>query len=135
MVAPKSIEPVSEVRLPSTAGRLPDLLSSVQWTALTMRLGLSTRQAQVLRYAFYDERDSAIAKSLGVSEHTVHTYRIRLFRKLGATSMSQAIAIAATSCFELRLILEERSVSPSHLQSASPANTVRPSAAARVGDP
>ncbi len=124
MVAPESIGPVSELRLRSIAGRLPDLLSAGQWHTLTMRLGLSTRQAQVLRYAFYDERDCAIAKSLGVSEHTVHTHRIRLFRKIGATSMSQAIAIAATSCFELGLLLEKRSVSASQIEPALPIHAV-----------
>jgi len=73
------------------------------------QLDLSVRQGQILKCAFHDERDSVIAERLGLSEHTVHTQRKRLFRKLGVTSMVQAIAIAATCCFELGILAEERS--------------------------
>ena len=86
---------------PISQRRLPDLLSDDQWIELTGRLGLSTRQSQILHCAFYDERDCSIALRLGLSEHTVHTQRMRLFRKLGVTSMVQVVAVAASAWFDL----------------------------------
>jgi DNA-binding CsgD family transcriptional regulator len=103
----RTLGPLStELRLRPYARRLPDLLSAEQWEQLRAHLGLSVRQSQILKCAFHDERDSAIAARLGASEHTVHTQRIRLFRKLGVTSMAQAIAIAATRCFEMGILME-----------------------------
>jgi DNA-binding NarL/FixJ family response regulator len=85
------------------AVRLPDLLSSDEWCRLSRALNLSQRQSEILRCAFSDERDSSIAERLGVSAHTIHTQRMRLFRKLHVASMTQAIAVAATTWFELTL--------------------------------
>lgn len=92
-----------EEALGATTQRLPDLLSVTQWSAVVDSFGLSARQAQVLRLAFYDERDGVIAVRLRLSLHTVHTQRIRLFRKLGVVSMPQAIAPAATRSVEILL--------------------------------
>jgi len=81
--------------------RFPDLVAASEWAKTAKLLGLSTQQAAILRSAFYDERDFAIAKRVGRSIHTVHTQRIRLFRKLGVSSMAQAIAVV-TSAFVVR---------------------------------
>src|SRR5436190_1028509 len=62
---------------------VPDALSELQWACIIDALGLSQREAEILRCAFYNERDTSIANSLGISSHTVHTHRVRLFRKLG----------------------------------------------------
>jgi DNA-binding CsgD family transcriptional regulator len=42
---------------------------------------LSDREAQVLRLVFEDQKESVIAHSLEISNHTVHTYFGRLYRK------------------------------------------------------
>lgn len=72
----------------------PDVMTREQWSRLICTLRLSPREADVLRAAFYDERTTAIAKFLGLSRNTVHTYRDRLFRRLGVASMTQAISLA-----------------------------------------
>jgi DNA-binding CsgD family transcriptional regulator len=92
--------------------RLPDLLSSEEWCRLCSALQLSTRQAQILKWAFSDERDSAIAEHLGLSTHTIHTQRMRLFRKLGVTTMAQVISLAATIWFELNVTCHDTSHAP-----------------------
>lgn len=55
-------------------------------------LKMSSREADVLREFFYDDRTAAIAAALRVSPHTVQTYRDRLFRRLQVGTSSQAIA-------------------------------------------
>lgn len=47
----------------------------------------------MVRVSFYDESVVEIARRLGVSSHTVHTYRERVFRKLGVHSFCQVISI------------------------------------------
>lgn len=80
----------------TTAGQacIPDLLPEDEWSRLVQGLGLSPREADILRCAFYDERSIVIAKCLGLSVNTVHTYRDRLFRKLRVRSMAQVISLA-----------------------------------------
>lgn len=81
------------IRTPLLAA-VPDLLTADEWKRLVDHLRLHGRQSQVLECAFYDERDWAIARRLKLSEHTVHTYRKRLFATLSVGSMAQAIARA-----------------------------------------
>jgi len=80
-----------------TERRFPDLLAEADWAAVMQSLGLSQQQGEIARCAFYDERDHAIAQRLGRSSHTIHTQRIRLFRKLSVTSMAQAISVIASA--------------------------------------
>ena len=80
-----------------TETRFPDLLAEPEWAAVMRYLGLSRQQGEIARCAFYDERDHAIAQRLGRSSHTIHTQRIRLFRKLSVTSMAQAISVIASA--------------------------------------
>lgn len=80
----------------------PDALTSDEWARLMDHLRLCGRQSQVLRCAFYGETDSAIARRLQISEHTVHTYRARLFRTLHVTSTTQAIARVFLAYIALR---------------------------------
>ena len=82
--------------IPRPNERLPDLLTEPDWRKVVRALRLSGRQADILRFAFYDERDEAIAMRLGCSVHTIHTHRMRLFRRLGVSSMAQAIAVTAS---------------------------------------
>lgn len=91
------------------ADRLPDLLSQEQWTALIREMRLSNREADILRSAFYSDRTDAVAEKLGLAASTVHTYRDRLYRKLGVASLTQAVgaAFAAYVRLNARLAREE----------------------------
>ena len=77
---------------PIVTASVPDLLEKGQWQALVHFLTLSSREAEVLRCMFSDERTSAICARLGVSEGTVHTYRERIFRKVRVHSSTQLLA-------------------------------------------
>lgn len=61
---------------------VPDILTPAEWAILMQHLQDSSREADVLREFFYDDRTAAIAAALGVSPHTVQTYRDRQFRRL-----------------------------------------------------
>ena len=67
------------------------LLSGLRWESVGETFGLSRRELQILRYVFEDQKEYAIALELGISQHTVHTYLGRLYRKLGVTSRVQLV--------------------------------------------
>lgn len=76
---------------------VPELLSATEWARIVGALRLSPREAEIVGCAFYDERDCAIALILGISEHTVHTHRVRVFRKLGVGTTAQVFATVLTA--------------------------------------
>ena len=57
--------------------------------------GLSGREKEVLALVARGRSNLAIAKALGISEHTVKTYIERLFQKLDVSSRSEAAAYGA----------------------------------------
>lgn len=57
-----------------------------QWCAIAESLRLSEREFQIVRCCFDDLKESAIARHLGISYHTVHTHLERLYKKLGVCS-------------------------------------------------
>jgi len=77
--------------------RAPDLLHTSQWIEIADLLSLSPREAQMVRQACYDENVAVMAECMGLSAHTVHTYRERLYRKLGVRSLCQVVAVAFTT--------------------------------------
>lgn len=81
----------------SQSASVPELLSATQWSRIVCALKLSPREAEIVGCAFYDERDCAIALCLGISEHTVHTHRVRVFRKLGVRTTAQVFATILTA--------------------------------------
>lgn len=81
--------------------RVPELLAGPHWVALIHSLQLSPRESDVLRCIFADERTASIAKELGLSQGTVHTYRERLFRKCGVRSCAQLVATVFAVHIEL----------------------------------
>ena len=58
-------------------------------------LGLSPRQADVLRLLVEGKSNKVIARDLAMSESTVKTHLEALFRRLGANSRTQAVVAAA----------------------------------------
>jgi DNA-binding CsgD family transcriptional regulator len=61
-------------------------ISAKQWIALRQRFALSLREQQVADHILLDEKDLCIARNLGISVHTVHTYIERIYHKLKVTS-------------------------------------------------
>jgi len=47
----------------------------------------------MIAFACYGDSVSTIAATMGISQHTVHTYRTRLYRKLRVGSFCQALAV------------------------------------------
>lgn len=87
---------------------VPDLLAGAQWVALAHELRLSKRECDILKCIFSDERISAMSLELGLAEGTVHTYRERLFRKLGVRSCAQVIAVAFSTYLQLNSEISRR---------------------------
>lgn len=82
--------PKARSRGPEPAKRA-GLFSSRAWALIKRSLNLSTREHQLVRGVFEDSTDIAIALSLGISRHTVHTHFARLHLKLGVTDRAQVI--------------------------------------------
>ena len=61
------------------------------WVSINRSLGLSPRELQLVHGVFDDATDFAIASSLGISPHTVHTHFERLHHKLGVANRAQLI--------------------------------------------
>lgn len=59
-----------------------DLLSEQEWTSVREKLGLSTQQAQMVKYLLQAKCDKEIARAMGISVPTVRTYMSRVFHKL-----------------------------------------------------
>jgi DNA-binding NarL/FixJ family response regulator len=65
------------------------------WTMPTVRaLPLTTREREVLQLIAGGCTSKEIARTLGVSAHTVESHKQRVFRRLGVQNQAQAIAAA-----------------------------------------
>ncbi|WP_244520908.1 response regulator transcription factor [Aliiruegeria lutimaris] len=53
-------------------------------------IGLSPREAEILRWIARGKSNSVIAEILGISRHTVDTHIRRIYRKLGAGDRTTA---------------------------------------------
>lgn len=58
-------------------------VSAGQWRTIARDLHMSARELQIGRRIFDGKNEATIARELGISTHTVHTYIRRLYRKLG----------------------------------------------------
>jgi DNA-binding CsgD family transcriptional regulator len=68
-------------------------LPEPSWQSIVRSLGLSEREAQVAGLILGDGScESAMAASLSISPHTVHSHLERLYRKLGVTSRCQVVS-------------------------------------------
>lgn len=66
-------------------------LSETAWTAIVHSLRLSAREAEVVELILSGQTESAMATTLKISRHTVHTHLERLYRKLGVTDRCQVV--------------------------------------------
>jgi ATP/maltotriose-dependent transcriptional regulator MalT len=68
-------------------------LPEPSWQSIVRSLGLSNREAQVTSLILGDGScESAMAASLSISPHTVHTHLERIYRKLRVTNRSQVVS-------------------------------------------
>ncbi len=67
------------------------LLTRAEWDAAENTLHLSGREREIAEAVFDDRTESAIARELGISPHTVHTHVERLYRKLSVASRTQLV--------------------------------------------
>jgi DNA-binding NarL/FixJ family response regulator len=70
----------------------PDVLTAAQWSRIIDRMRLSEREAQMAFGICCGEGEQATAERLGISRATVHTYRERLYRKVGARGAAETVA-------------------------------------------
>jgi len=86
--------PHRAVSQPSFSGfirRTPFPLPDEAWGDLALSLGLTERELQIVQGVFMDGTESAIARQLGISTHTVHSHLDRIHRKLGVTSRASLV--------------------------------------------
>ena len=77
------------------------LFSDQEWSRITESLRLSPRERQVTQGVLEDLKESAIARRLGISRHTVHTHIERIYHKLTVSSRVQLV---------VRVVAEYRSM-------------------------
>lgn len=65
------------------------IFSEQVWSRIARALNLSGRELQIVHGVFDDKTDLAIAGTIGISPHTVHTHFSRLHRKLGLATRCQ----------------------------------------------
>lgn len=68
-------------------------LRDEDWAAIAVRLRLSKREVEILRGSENGLHVGQVALTLGISPHTVRTYRRRIFQKLGTCDMLQTLVV------------------------------------------
>ena len=79
--------------IPTRRGRGSRLFRDEEWCVLVNRLGLSPREAEIVRLIFDDLSKDAIARQLSLSSHTIQTYLRRLYRKLDVRSRGELLIL------------------------------------------
>lgn len=72
----------------------PELFTLKEWASIEQRLGLTARQGELLRLLIAGQSDQRIAKSLGISPHTVRAHLQRIFEVCGVND--RAMLVVAT---------------------------------------
>ena len=78
---------------PAEASPLSRFISPQAWTGIGARLKLSNRELQIAQCVCRDRKESAIARELGVSPHTVHTHLERLYTKIGVCNRIELVLV------------------------------------------
>jgi DNA-binding CsgD family transcriptional regulator len=74
-----------------SSAALSQFLTPKAWNFLSQRLKLSPRELQILRAVFAHDKESAIARAIGISPHTVRSHIVRLNAKLGVSDRTGLI--------------------------------------------
>ena len=81
--------------------RLATHLTKGEWRAVANRLDLRGRHLQLAEGILGGFAEEQIADELGISQHTVHTYVKRLYRKLSVSNRADLVVrlfFAHVSC-------------------------------------
>ena len=73
--------------IPKSPPPLP--LDADHWTALIVRMELSSRQARIVELVLCDHSNKEIARILRIGEHTVKTYLDRISARTGTRGRMQ----------------------------------------------
>lgn len=68
-----------------------DILSQAEWTDIGTQLALSQRELEIVQLIFDGCIEYQIARDLGISIHTVHTYIKRIYVKLNIHDQRELI--------------------------------------------
>lgn len=79
-----------------------DILSEQDWTALRQHLGLSVRQAEIVRGLFYGESHEEIARRLAIRPHAVGAQTGQLYHEFGVSNRLELILHVLASLRECR---------------------------------
>ena len=75
------------------------------WPELAARLNLTDRELAVVQGLFEGQKEEPIAKSLGISAHTVHTHLVRVYRKLNVRNRAELLLRVFSSYMRQEAIL------------------------------
>lgn len=73
------------------APRNKSILPETTWQTLAASLRMSDRELEITKHIFDDRKELAIACTLGISPHTVHTHLERLYHKLNVGSRVELV--------------------------------------------
>lgn len=76
-------------------------LDATAWQAIAGRLQLSPRELEIATCILRDLKESAIARQIGISTHTVHTHLERLYHKLSVNSRVELVVRMFQTYLEL----------------------------------
>jgi DNA-binding NarL/FixJ family response regulator len=81
---------------------IESLIDDSAWLQVRRRLGISARQAEILRFLFDGNAEKEIADRLSISERTVHAHMTRIHLRLAVHNRAQLltrvlVALAAPS--------------------------------------
>jgi DNA-binding CsgD family transcriptional regulator len=83
---------VNDCKLRSHGGRSGHgLFTDEAWHGIALALGIAPRELEIVRRIFDDRTEADIARELGISPHTVHTYLARIYNKLHVASRVQLV--------------------------------------------
>ena len=84
------------------------LLSNDTWAEAGRSLGLTERELQIVRGVFDNGTEGAIAATLDLSPHTVHTHLNRLFIKLAVSTRAELVQRVMAEAMGLATASESR---------------------------
>ena len=98
-------QPASDTQ---TATSGSSIFSSKEWAELGCDLKLSPRALQLIRGIVDDKTEEGIAYDLSISVHTVHSYLIRIYQRLGLCSREQLLVYIFGRYLEHRRLPESQ---------------------------
>ena len=105
------------------------LFDDREWCLIAESLSLSPRERQITQGVLHDLKEAAIARRLGISRHTVHTYIERIYHKLTVNSRVQLVVRVVAEYLDL--MTEQAPAESAHGELPSAAAGPRPHEPAR----